>query len=485
MISPRRKVALQFLVSNLALSTNFLLAIVLARLLSPDDIGIFSMSAVLMTVAHVFRDFGVTTYIMREKDLTVRSLRNAFGVLLATSWTMATIMFVSASYWADFFHDERVTPVVHVLALGFVFIPFGAIPLAIMNREMAVEKTACVTAVSTLVYFTASVGLALQGFGPMSMAWANLINIIATGATARFMLGRPLPWIPSFQKMGGIIHFGLGNLMTALLKATDNALPDVLIGRSMTSADVGLFSRANSTVNMVGTALLPTVNYFALPHMAKVHHSNGKIAVEYLHATSLINALILPALAVIGVLAHEIVFLLYGAAWLGAVPVIPWLCVAYAISSLFTLSAPSLNGIGKPFAAAGPIALTLVSKVTLAIWLVDGTLSTFSMAIALGQLTSIPFILWIHKRFLNVGWRQWVRGTLPLLAQATVVGSACFGVRLLVAPHLQGWGTILVVVTTAAFIFVLSCYVFKLPVTNEFRRIFQVFDNFRLTRLRR
>ena len=107
------------------------------------------------------------------------------------------------------------------------------------------------------------------------------------------------------------------------------------------------------------------------------------------------------------------------------------------------------------------------------------------MAITLGQLTSIPFILWIHKRFLTVGWRQWVLGTLPLMAQATVVGTVCFGVRLLVAPHLQGWGTILVVSTTAACIFVLSCYVFRLPITNEFRRIFQALDNFLRTRLRR
>ena len=85
MSSVRQKVALQFIVSNLALVANFVLTIVLARLLSPHDIGIFSMSAVLMAVAHVFRDFGVTAFIKREKELTSESLRNALGVLLVTS----------------------------------------------------------------------------------------------------------------------------------------------------------------------------------------------------------------------------------------------------------------------------------------------------------------------------------------------------------------------------------------------------------------
>jgi O-antigen/teichoic acid export membrane protein len=280
--SVRQKVALQFIVSNLALVANFLLTIVLARLLTPQDIGIFSMSAVLMAVAHVFRDFGVTAFIRREKELTSENLRNALGVLLVTSWSVAAAMYLSAPYWADFFREARVVPVVQVLALGFLFIPVGAIPMAIISREMAVEKSARITAVTTVVYFGTSVGLALEEFGPMTMAWANLINIIVTGLMARWVLGRRLPWLPAFGQVKGIVHFGLGNLLTALLKAADNALPDILLGRWMTPAAVGLFSRANSTVNMVSTVLLPTVNYFALPYIAKVHHANGPVAGEYL-----------------------------------------------------------------------------------------------------------------------------------------------------------------------------------------------------------
>ena len=203
MSSVRQKVALQFIVSNLALVANFVLTIVLARLLSPQDIGIFSMSAVLMAVAHVFRDFGVTSFIKREKELTPDSLSSALGVLLITSWSVAALMFLSAPYWAHFFHEARVVPVVQVLALGFVFIPFGAIPMAIISREMDVKKSATIGAVATVVYFGASVGLALAGFGPMTMAWANLINIIVTGAMARWALGRSLPWIPGFSQLKG------------------------------------------------------------------------------------------------------------------------------------------------------------------------------------------------------------------------------------------------------------------------------------------
>lgn len=469
--SVRQKVALQFIVSNLALVANFVLTIVLARLLSPQDIGIFSMSAVLMAVAHVFRDFGVTAFIKREKELTPESLRNALGVLLLTSWSVAGVMFLSAPYWAEFFREERVLPVVQVLALGFVFIPFGAIPMAILSREMAVEKSARITAVATVVFFASSVGLALAGFGPMTMAWANLINIIVTGAMARWALGRPLPWLPAFGQIKSIVHFGLGNLLTALLKAADNALPDILLGRKMTPADVGLFSRANSTVNMVSTALLPTVNYFALPYMAKVHHANGPVAGEYLRATSLINALMLPALAAIAVMAQDIVSFLYGSAWLEAVTAIPWLCLAYAISSLFTLSAPALTGVGKPYAAIGPTALLVVAKVACALWLMDGTLSTFALAIALGQLLSLPYQLWVHQRHLNLPWTDWAKSSLPLLAQAALVGAVCFGIREALPLNTPAWAAIAAVGAGALVSFLAGCFLLSLPMADELKRL--------------
>ena len=471
MSSVRQKVALQFIVSNLALVANFVLTIVLARLLSPQDIGIFSMSAVLMAVAHVFRDFGVTSFIKREKELTPDSLSSALGVLLITSWSVAALMFLSAPYWAHFFHEARVVPVVQVLALGFVFIPFGAIPMAIISREMDVKKSATIGAVATVVYFGASVGLALAGFGPMTMAWANLINIIVTGAMARWALGRSLPWIPGFSQLKGIVHFGLGNLLTALLKAADNALPDILLGRWMTPTAVGLFSRANSTVNMVSTALLPTVNYFALPYMAKVHHANGPVAGEYLRATSLINSLILPALAAIAVLAHDIVSLLYGSTWLQAVPAVPWLCLAYAISSLFTLSAPVLTGVGKPYAAIGPNALLVVAKVACAVWLMDGTLGTFALAMALGQLLSVPYNLWIHARYLNLGWATWARSTIPVLAQALLVGGVCRGIREALPVSLTPLAAILVTSCSALVTLLASCFLLSLPMADELKRM--------------
>lgn len=475
MTSVRKKLAIQFVVSNLAIIANFALSIILARLLTPEEIGIFSMSAVLIAVAHVFRDFGVTAFIKREKELTPATIRTASGVLVTTSWTVAALMFFSASEWANFFNEPRVAEVVQVLAVGFVFIPFGAIPSAILTRRMAVKKTTQVTAISTAVYFGTSVTLAQQGFGYMTMAWANLVNILVTGLACHWALGERLPWLPSFSGWRRMVHFGVGNLLTALLKAADTALPDVMLGRMQSANSVGLYSRANSTVNMVGTALSSTINYFAMPYLARLHHTTGAIDQEYLRATSLINAVLLPALAMIAVLARDIVVLLYGNAWLGSVEAIPWLCLTLGLSSLFTLTTPALTAIGKPYAAISPLALILLGKVGFALLVFDGSLSSFALAMALGQLLGVPLQVYIVQRHLGVGVVAWMSDTTSLIALALGVGSAGLTLRHFLPPDMTPALAIGLTALPAAVAFWFASQALKLPIHQEMVRLLKRF----------
>ena len=400
--------------SNLNIVVNFALAIILSRLLSPDDIGVFSMSAVLIAIAHTFRDFGVTAYLKREKELTDQTIRTARGLLYITSWTMALAMFLSASFWAQFFNEPRVEDVVHVLALGFVFIPFGAIPQAIMGRELNVVQNSKVVLVSTLVYFAASVSLALLGFKHMTMAWANLVNILVSGLAFNLLLNRRLPWMPSLEGWRSMVSFGTANILTALLNVINASLPDLVLGRLSMAANVGLFSRATSTVNMVGKVIEPTINYFTLPYMARMHHATGNVSRDYLRAGSIINCVLLPALAWVALMAREIVLFLYGDQWLGAVSAIPWLCAAIAISTLFTMSTKTVTGVGKPYAALAPLIATIIGKLVAVVIFYDGTLKNFSFAIFAGELVSIPFYLYLKSAYLKVDIFDWTKDTLKI-----------------------------------------------------------------------
>ena len=174
----RQSLTITFFASNGATVVNFIVAIILARLLTPAEIGIFSIAYVLVSVAHVFRDFGVTTYLVREKDLTPEKIRSISGVLFATSWATAIILYAASGVAAAYYREPGVKRVVEVLALGFVFIPFGAITHSLLTRELKAREQAIASVLGVSVYAISSVALAWFGFSYMTMAWASLLNII-------------------------------------------------------------------------------------------------------------------------------------------------------------------------------------------------------------------------------------------------------------------------------------------------------------------
>lgn len=409
--------------SNLSIAVNFALAVILARLLSPEDIGVFSMSAVLIAIAHTFRDFGVTSYLKREKTLTDQTIRTARGLLYITSWTMALAMFLSAGFWARFFNEVRVEEVVRVLALGFVFIPLGAIAQAVMTRELNVVRSTKVAAVSTLVYFVACVSLALLGFQHMTMAWANLVNILVTGLAYNWFLGRQLPWMPSLQGWRRMVSFGTANVLTALCKVINTSIPDLVLGRLSVAADVGLFSRATSTVNMVDKVIAPSINYFTLPYMARIHHTTGNVSAHFVRAGSIINSVLLPVLAWVALMAHDIVLFLFGEQWLGGVPAIPWLCAAAAVATLFRLTSHTVTSVGRPFAALPPLIVLITGKMLAICLIYDGSLGRFAIAIMMGEMVSIPIYLYIHRALLHVNLQQWAIDVCKILTVVAVAGA--------------------------------------------------------------
>jgi len=424
----RKKILIQFLVSNLSTVATFALTVVLSRLLTPGEIGLFSMGAVLVGFSHVFRDFGVASYIKRQPELSPEVLRPAAGVLYTTCWSMAALLFCGSDLWAHFLGHPEVAKVVRVLAIGFLFIPFGALPQAVLGREMRIEISAYVTLTAAAAYVTASILFARAGFGYMTMPWANLVNILVTGIGFQLAKPRGIDTRPVFHGWGRVVGFGSGAVLEPALKALDASLPDVLLGRMATPSLVGLHSRANSTVGMINTAIGPSVQYFALPYLAKKFHEQAPLGDEIRRGMALLTGIVWPALAFTASLATVIVSFLYGPQWVPSAVAIPWLCLAAASACWFSLVAPALTGMGRPYLAALPLAISVTSKGCLAYALYDGTLGGFARGMGLGELLSIPFYLWLLQHFVQISPQSYLRAALPSAGVALAVAATCAAV---------------------------------------------------------
>jgi O-antigen/teichoic acid export membrane protein len=409
----RRSMVINFFSSSGAAFLQFVVSVLLARILSPSEIGVYSMTVVFVNFAHVFRDFGVTSYLQREADLTPEKIRSAIGVLFSTSWLIAALLFLASGWIGRWFNEPAIIPVMRVLSIGFLIIPFGSVTGALLAREFAAEKQALVNAVGTISFCVSCVTFATLGFGSLSLAYANLINILACALIYIPLRPKGVPWLPAFHHWRSVAHFGAGSLLSNCAVALNNSIPDILLGKLGTARHVGLLSRANSTVTIFTYVAGSTVSYGAVTYLAQAHHRGESLAPVLSRATALLTGVGWSALALTAVLGQDIVLALYGPKWLESVPAILPLALAASVAMMFHYIPMAVTAIGRPYLSALPVLATLASRVAFGVLLFDGSLSLFAWSLCLASISAAPIIAMQQQRYLGFSAAAMLRAVAP------------------------------------------------------------------------
>jgi O-antigen/teichoic acid export membrane protein len=448
----RRSLVITFLSSSGATFLQFVVSIVLARILSPRDIGIYSMTVVFTNFAHVFRDFGVSAYLQREKDLTPDKLRSATGVLFFTSWLIATVLLLASASIGRWFSEPAIVPVMRVLAIGFFFIPFGAVTQALLARNFEAHKEAFPVAVGTVFFCVSCVTLAKLDFGSMALAYANLINIIACSFAYIPMRPKGLPWLPSFKHWRSVAHFGAGSLVSSCANTLNDSVPDIVLGKLGSARHVGLLSRANSTVTIFSYVAGSTVSYGAVSYMSQMYHRGESLVPTLSRATVLLTGIGWTALALSAVLGREIVLALYGPTWLGCVPAIPPLALAGAISMMFHYIPIAITSIGRPYLSALPALISILARVGFGIALFDGSLNRFAWALCLATTLTAPFVCMQQTRYFGYSAGNMLRNTIPSAIVALGTAATAVGLSASLPPSLPPLAHLLILAAPLAAI---------------------------------
>jgi len=426
MANLRRSMVINFLSTTGSTLLQFVVSLILARILSPSEIGVYSMTVVVVNIAHVFRDFGVSAYLQRERELTPDKLRSATGVLFSTSWLIAIGLLLGSAWVGRWFNEPASVPVMRVLAIGFFFIPFGSITHALLARNFEAEKETFLNAMGTLSYCVSCIALASLGFGAMSLAYANLINIIACALACIPIRPKNLPWLPSFKHWRSVANFGIGSLVSNCATQLNNAIPDIVLGKLGSARLVGLLSRANSTVTIFSYVAGSTVSYGAVRYLSQSHHRGESLVPTIGRATALLTGVGWTALALTAVLGRDVVVALYGAKWVESVPAILPLTLAGAISMAFYYIPIAVTSIGRPYLSAIPTAVTIVTRIGFGVLLFDGSLDHFAWALCLATAATAPLVVVQQRRYFDYHFGTMVHKLVPSALVALGTAGAAF-----------------------------------------------------------
>jgi O-antigen/teichoic acid export membrane protein len=322
--------------------------LVLARILTPAEIGVFALGSVVLLLTSELRNFGVGQYIVSEPEMNSDKLRRALGMLIISAWGLGGALLYCAPILAEFYQAPGLIDVFQVTSIGFFIAPFIAIPYALLRREMAFDKILQIHSASSLVQALVTVVGALNGLSYMSMAWGLLAGQFVQLFGVHYFVGNRTSLIPSFNKLGAVMRYGTYAGFAGLFRHASAGASDLVLGRLGTMTDVAVFSRGAGLVLLFDRFVTLAVRPAVLPHFSDAYHKGHSMADMYLRAVSLQTGLAWPFLAGFSAAVLPLVRLLYGDQWDASVPVAQILVVWGALAAVSQYSTDALLAVGRP-----------------------------------------------------------------------------------------------------------------------------------------
>ena len=176
MSNVRRALALSLIERYLTLTVALGSNMVLARLLTPDQIGVYSVSLAVIGVAQALRDFGVGNYLIQERLLDDRQIGTAFGISILIGAALFAAALLMAPWASRYYHEPRMQVTLMLGACNFLLMPFCTVSLSLLRREMRFKRLLYVTLTAAALGSGAAIGLAALGFGENSLAIGSLVR---------------------------------------------------------------------------------------------------------------------------------------------------------------------------------------------------------------------------------------------------------------------------------------------------------------------
>ena len=314
---------------------NFLITIIIARLLTPEDYGLVAMLSVFYAVAQAFIDSGLGSALVQKKDCTQKDYNSVFLFSVSIAVLLYIILFTSAPLIARLYHNELLIKMSRVYLFSLVISSVGIVPQTIMQKDLRFKDFALISFVASGTSGVVAIILAYLGMEYWALVFQTLIT--ATIATVIYYIKSK--WRPTFyidiDSIKSMLSYGVPVMMSALLQAVYNNIYSLVIGAKYTSRDLGLYNRAYSYSSTVPINFSNFSMTAMFPVLAKGQNSIDSlqnVISDMLHMSFFV---VLPINMYIVFNASDIVSVTLGMRWIELVPFLIILSIG-TMSYVFT-----------------------------------------------------------------------------------------------------------------------------------------------------
>lgn len=449
----------KFLERGGAQAIQFVVQIILARLLLPEDYGLLAIITVFIVLSNVFITSGFSTALIQKKNVDEDSYSSVFYISLLVAIVLYVILFFFSPWLASFYDEPSLILGLRVLAITLFIGVYNSIQNAIVSRELLFKKLFLSTLIAIVISGVIGIYVAYLGYG----IWALIIQQILYKLINTTILFFVIKWRPklvfSIRKVKDLFTFGWKLLVSTLIDTMDRNLRSLVIGKIYNSSSLGFHNRGRQFPELLISSVNGTIQSVMLPVFSS--EQDNKIRIKEMMRRSIVTStfVIFPMMIGLAIIAEPLVLLLLTDKWLPAVPFMQIYSISFALWPMHTTNLQAINAMGR-----SDVFLKLeIIKKTISLCILFVSIQYGIYAIAFGSVISGIFSSFINtypnKKLLNYSFKEQWKDVLPTLGISLIMGLSVYSIRYL---NMSSFLTLALQIFSGGIVYLALAFVFKL-----------------------
>lgn len=413
-------------------AVQFVLGIILARILSPTEYGIIGLLLVFIVFMQVFVDAGFGKALIQKQDRTQSDLSTVFSFNIFTSIFCYIILWFFAPVIGEFYKNEILINLLRVLSVSLFFGALFSVHLTILTINLDFKTIAKVNFISILVSGVLAIYMAYNGYG----VWALVLQYLLKSFLMVVLMWLQVKWKPTcfFSKSSfkSLFPFGSKLLVSSVLNVSVNNFTNIFIAKFTSIKDLGFYTRGTQFADIIFNIFNSVLNSVLLPSLSTVQKEREKLT--HLSKITIKSAtlIIAPVLFGLAAIAEPLIKFLLGDKWLIAIPIMQILCIARLITIVSGINVNILYVIGR----SDLVLKQQFSKIIVRVLLIVLVLKYGIVYIALAELISTMIHFFINTyypgKYINYGALKQIKDLFPILFSSIIMAVCMYSVVLFV-----------------------------------------------------
>lgn len=447
---------------------SFLVSIVLARLLSPDDYGLIGIISIFTAVCTTLVNGGFTTALIRKKNATDDDYNTSFIVNLGMSLLLYTLIYICSPYIADFFNRIELIALTRVASLGIIVGALALVQQTRLTKRIDFKTQTKITITASLVSGMVGISMALLNYG----VWALVAQHLSSQIFRTALLWIVNKWIPklrfSITSFHDLFGFGWKMMLSSVLDTLWKELYQVIVGKFYSPATLGQYTRSKQFATLFSGNLTSVVQRVTYPVLSNIQDDKDRMVSAYRKIIKITMFVTAISILFLGAVSEPFIYCLIGPKWHEAAIYLPLICIP---SSLYPLHAINLNMLQVQGRSDLFLGLEIIKKIINLLPLFVGAFVGILPMLYVNIVTGIvSFFLNSYYSGKFLGYSSWmqIKDIFPSYAIAFLVGIFVFFLKYL---PLSYWVIFPMQIVVGIALLLVVCEIAKTPEYLELKKM--------------